>query len=851
MQTTENIVTADAVPTPDEVEGLQSAEERRKKYRAALKEGQRDKDTRLKAFLLEKRKHFRVVDADARSRHLQDIDMMCRYYNGDQYGDYVGGTYQPYTPQDGDYAYTIPVINGHVDQAFMQLLKTRIEYEFVPTNESDPNARSLSAMCEQLAVEEKDRLMTEDARADEILNSILDGESYRCLTWAVNPESPRKAKRLRYKQVQVTIPGRRECEGCGADAPAGAACECGATLVREIPPAVRTDSVEDGETEIRLGENTLHIPYLTAVKRSLTAQKLRHSTFIVERDYLPRHVAEWQYQTRIETGSEGTSEEVRIRQEQERSSMQVDALVGSGREPTGTVGNQSNVERERVWMDVSEYGHFYLGVAEQTPDGKTLAADTFLGEHYPEGCYVVYLGDEIVQLEGRNKNRQWSVVLYGKRPGSGRGAGLQNLIPLQDIVNDDFNQSYAIRMTSARPLTVVNRQAVKELPEAGQFLFIDKLPSGANSMNGAVAQYPGQTVPNDGTTERIEAAMQWIAGTASLMGSLGGADQRAMGTATGIAAATENAAGRMIGPIKQSVTADKELMFQILENIKEHSAPEQREELKERFGPDTVEYFFHCNFRQSLRIVVAQNTDMPRSMALTQANMMAFGNVAAGLAQAPWGAELLATMADTLGISFSIGQGRNDRKEAEYRLNKLAAIEAGIKRKNPAYLADTQRAAEQMFLLLSDFCAPLIPQADPAVDDPFVFMQEHQSFMDAYKDWLFGEQSKTASKARRMVVIQLFMEHLKAQMGREFETAAMQKEMQDKLNPPPPMPPEPAPEELAAQQGEADERALLEATLEHETDEESKDNELERDLVRQEQGAMLKAATRPQNGARG
>src|SRR5215212_3568922 len=105
---------------PEDADKPRSEATRKEKYRASLRDRQKDTDTTT-AFLLRKRDDLRRVDKDARMKHLQDVDQMCRYYNGDQYGDYDdAGVYQPYTLRDGDFAYTIPVINGHVDQAFMQ-----------------------------------------------------------------------------------------------------------------------------------------------------------------------------------------------------------------------------------------------------------------------------------------------------------------------------------------------------------------------------------------------------------------------------------------------------------------------------------------------------------------------------------------------------------------------------------------------------------------------------------------------------------------------------------------------------------------------------------------------------------
>src|SRR5262249_38099686 len=149
-------------------------------------------------------------------------------------------------------------------------------------------------------------------------------------------------------------------------------------------------------------------------------------------------------------------------------------------------------------------------------------------------------------------------VLYGKRPGTARGTGHQPGIPLQDIVDDTFNLDYAILMSSM-PLRVAVRKYIQEFPGPENFLFLDGLPNNMPISN-AVTQYPAQTPSGmaGATSERIEGAMQFILGTFSVGGPVGAPDQRAMGTATGVAAAQETAAGRMEPPTNQRIAADKE-----------------------------------------------------------------------------------------------------------------------------------------------------------------------------------------------------------------------------------------------------------------------------------------------------
>jgi len=828
----------------DTIKPLDSEDARKQRYRADLIDKQKESQQKLSDFLINLRNDLRVTDEDTRRKWLQDVDMMCRYCNGDQYGEYVDGVYRSASFNEGDYAYTLPVIAGHVEQAFMQMLRTEVQFEFAPKDESDPNAKLIAKMCEDLAIEEKSRLMDEEARMDEIMNTILAGVSYRCLVWGVNPDAPKMVDRMSYDDEEVETEGGRKCEACGYDVPPDEdACpHCGSTLITDVPGA-KFNRSNPVTKQVALGENLLHIPNLLAVQRDLNASKLKHATFVIERDSLPLSDAEWRYQTRIQPDSGMQPLDIRFQEEQQRATMQTDAVIGSARSWADTYYRSRPVTREFIYLDPVRYGAFYNGVEETTPDGDKCAIG-LLGDTYPDGLFMLVVGNTIIKLKAVNFRRRWTEIFFGKRAGSSRGAGLQSMMPLNDIVNDSFNLDYSLGM-AGHPFTAIARKYVKDLPEVNNVLFVDNIPPGG--LDAVVKRFPGQTPTGflGQTSQQIQAAMQFIGGTQTLTGNYGAPDNQVMSTATGVAASQENAAARMTGPIHQAIQADKEFMFQILDNLQEYCAadksPEQFKALVKRFGPDVCAHFFKCNFRQTVNINVSKNTDVPRSMALTQAKAMAFGQIAQAFAktEVPWAEDLLASLADTIGVPFDIGPGRTDRREAVYRLNKLAAIEDRIRDQNAGYLEDSPQSAQAMMQALEQFCAPLMTLDQPST----CFLQDHDAFMDVYKDALFSEQAKTWSEARRMVVVNMWMMHFDAKAEQQFRFAAHQRELTQTMMPPQPeMPPTPSPEEQQAMEDHQDQRMVAGELLKRHADEAAKDADHHRRMTEAEHKAELEQA---------
>lgn len=861
-------------------EDILTREQKAERYRSRLMEVQKGRSIRLSLFLKRKRIYFRGVDELARRKRIEDIDLMHRYFNGDQYGNYNDiGLYED-RRQEGDFAYVINVLNGHVEAAFLQILKVRPGYKVNPENAGDTNARQVASMCESLALKDYKRLM-KDVRHAEIYNSLLAGESARYVYWAPNPKAPKKAKRAEYTREEIEIPGRRECQGCSADvADQVESCpKCGVGYIKTIPPGVAYRDKMTGVKEVLLGENRLHVPHPMSIQRDMSALAADDSTFLIERSYLDKHVAEWKYQAVIDnTGLLGLSPEMQMRYDLERSSIQTDAVIGSARGGVSGPGRAAfggdlanvpfnKVEQERQFLEPAEYGQFYCDVDETLPNGKVIPAGTLLGEYFPRGMYVLWCGETIIDVDECVRGRKWSRLRYGQIAGTNSGAGLKKLMSIQDMINDDLNLTQAVKTTVGHPLTIIDGKAVYELPGAGQILKISK--AGNTSVHDLVAQYPGQTMNNaDGIQEKLNAAMQFIAKTNTVgAGPVGAPDmQAAAHTATGIAALEAQAAAGQSGAVDQQMVADEELIFQILENIQEFctedKSPEQYKELVTDHGADIVQAFFVMNLRQALSVGVEENSDVPRSLALRTANQLAFGQIATELlkiaAQVPWVMQFLANLAESMGIPFSMVEGSSDRREAEYRLNKLSAIEDRIKNKDPMMMGNPEACAMMMYEALARFCHPLIsepegPEPPPGPDGapapeqegtkeaaaPRTFMQNHVAFMDAYKDELFSEHGRSRSVAWRLTVIQLWMDHFKAKISAEAEMAGLQAEIVAKLNPPPP---QPDPGELAAAQETDRANALEDASLQHAADQEGKDKDMEREAAAKVMDAELQDA---------
>jgi hypothetical protein len=870
------------MPTDETAEILETSESRAmdgdsivpraqaaKLYRSKLKSHNQKHGLRLNKFLLGRRKYIRALDQIPRRKRAEDVDLMCRYYNGDQYGRYNEfGMYED-DRQDGDFAYTLPVLAGHVEQAFIQILKVRPKYEATADDKDNATMGLVASMCEDLGIKELDRVM-EPVLHSELYNLVLSGDSVRFVGWDVDKVNPKTATRIKHTIQPVDLPARRECAQCKANVGDDETqCpKCGSAEITDIPAGTSNQMVPE-PYEVELGQNVVRLPHMLAVQIDMSAIEPADSSFLVEYGYLDKHVMEWEYQSPINESSEGLPIEMQMRFDLERGSNQTDAIIGSarlaspGREgafgaTTHATGSAPRGKQplERHYWDPSQYGQYVCQVDETLPDGTILKAGTVLGDRYPKGLIVVFGGDTILQMDPCIRRRKVTHIRYGRVAGTNSGAGLKKIMPLQNAENDNFNLGQTIKHTVGRPLTVLHGRWVHELPGPGNLLKVTN--AGLDDVGKVVKQFPGQSMSQgDGAAQLIEGAMQFIAGTSTVGGGMaaGAPDMRAASTAHGVAAMVEQGADRQSGPVGQRIAADKELMFQLLENIQEYSTDEQKAELAKRFGKDVVKAFCSTKLRHSITIGIKNNTDLPRSMALTQANYIAFGQILGqimpslveGNPMAHYVKEFLDDMATAMGFPSSLGEGRNDRREAGYRLNVLIEVEQQVIAENPELATDAIKCAAAMHEKMAQIFAPLIPnaeqeaQVDPTKMPPDevtlarLFLQAHEVFMDVYKDALDSEPAKGWTDAHKLCVIQMFLDHLNALQAKKTVETEMQANMQQRLEPPPPPeatpPAQPTVAEQAALADQAHAHDIHGKVADHMAGEDAADAESQRRVI--------------------
>lgn len=663
-------------------------ENKRKKHRRQILDRikKSGKKQPLKNLLLEKLRQLAGLDAEARRITNRDIATFFQYYDGNEYGEFDDdGNWEKYP--DDKIAYSMLLVPSQVDSGKTTLLKTRLEYETNPKFDDSMLDRQMADMCQDIASEEMERAMTEKMRAREVLYLLLAGQSYREHYYAVNPLHSQTAEIPEYSYEKITVGGDTVCAQCYSKMSddADVCPQCGSTEL-ESREQGETGNIQTTTREIDLPENQIRIPNPLAIQHDLTKDDINYS-FFIERDLMSRNEAEYLYDQIFTSADSPMDSGVLYERELQRQRVKAGLATEDETVSQMFIGTgEESVQRTRVWLPVYHYanipvlennwhysktdGLIFAESSDDTPqNSKSIKYGSFLRDIFPNGMYLCFIAEDCVEINEGQVSERWLKTVCGIRPANADGSGFRRIRSLADIKNDSYNLKMKVQEDDANPQTFVNRKMVSNLAPVGSFNFLD-LQEGER-MSDAVWQMPGAAAhPSiDGTIQEIDNIAQYSAGTFSSIGN--GAPGSIGGTATAVLHMSEESAGRFIETVRQIASSDIESRYMFLENIQKYAIEPVKKQLTERFGKAVAQRFFEANLRQIVKITVKKGTDQPKSQTVQMAKMQSYGQIAAQLAQHPNGQQMLADFAQAIDLPISVGEGLNDKAEAERRIGLL------------------------------------------------------------------------------------------------------------------------------------------------------------------------------------
>lgn len=772
---------------------------------------------RLHAFLNRTLDAISSLDEDENLKIHNSMVKCVAYYDGRWDGEIRNGVWHDNETITGQILPEDNEAKRQVDKLQMEMCRSRIGYMVDAVLKHQAAKREAAEFANHRLQVNQERIETEPFIQAENLSLLLKTTAFRYSFFDTNADSQEQSVELQVLRSMTDGAEVSVCRTCGLKIEPNTPCPyCGDTMQKSIavPPS---ESIDVQQKKVSAGRVVTVRPDATMVQLDLNARDVPSSSFVRWRLVLRRCDWEAMYPNQRIPSSDVFSEAARKQAEAQNTPS------NSGWDGTENAGGDQfeKIEGELVWLDAKVYQRYRNREPETLGKDKILVAGTLLTDQFPDGVCVTRIGKTILDLYPSNKNKCWTMCVYGLREHALHGSGTTALLGPQDIINEANSVILANQINNSVGRDLLRSGAIEggQLPRIDQVAYVLNAPDDVNDIGKwahAKIQPEGLTTDVYAFREAMKGSIQDAAGTSSLS-MQGAADLKVLGTATGVEASRDQAVGRMIPNRKLQAFMGTEWGRQVLELERENYTPEVFLELAGKgnekgevlYSERGVRTFFNSTVRNDFSVKPVEGSWMPTTPAQEKANATEFGMIAAQMKEAPQSQDVLATIAPMLGVPYSVNEFGAAQRAASMRLEAYSRIAEGVA--SP----DTIPTPETVEVVLSN--CPEWARVDPLMDT-------HDAYLDYYEDWWMSDEGRNADTLLRMVVSAVVGQHKQGIVAQGQEKATMQTAIQ--------APAMAAADEAAAQQGaEAHEQAeqdlikqklgethLAELTREHEAE---------------------------------
>lgn len=649
-------------------------------------------------------------------------------------------------PKDNDYF-------KQIEKLKMEASRTRIRYQVEPVDKSSPAMREAAQFRTRRLEVNQERIETEPFLQAEILSLLLKTISYRYSFFDLNADSQEKSTELQIIKQMIEGQALAVCRTCKMRAEEGVPCaHCGdtETVSVSVPPREQL-SIE--QQKVPAGRVVTVRPDATMVQLDLNARGIADSSFIRWRVVMRRCDWEAMYPNqRIPSNQkDGIEREYRSALQSHPSNS---ADWAASDDDSGG-GQFEKIEGELVWLDPKVYQRYASREAEKIGD-EILPANTPLRAKYKEGCCVARIGTKILDLYPSNKNKCWTMCVYGIREHALHGSGTTALLGPQDIINEEnaLILAHQIYMSAGREFVRSGALEGNDLPPLDRVGIVNNAPDDRDLLTWAYGRSQPHGLSGDvyAFREAMRGSLQDAAGTSSL--SLqGAADMKALGTATGVEASRDQAIGRMIPNRKLQAYAGVQWAEQILRLEHEHYTPEvfldYAAKGNERGEIQFTERGINTSFQAShtdFIIKPVEGSWVPISPQQVRANATEFASVAAMTkgADGATDGEMLSILAPAYGQDYDVNEWGGDQRMALMRVEEYTRVARGLAQ--PEQIP-TPELVEVVLANCSEWA-----RVNPEMD-------RHPAYRDFYQDWFVSDSGKRADSLLRAVIQRVYQLH--------------------------------------------------------------------------------------------
>jgi hypothetical protein len=503
------------------------------------------------------------------------------------------------------------------------------------------------------------------------------------------------------------------------------------------------------------------------------------------------------------------------------------------KEDTSGMKEFKKLHYEELWISPAVYTSYRFPSPVQTNSGQTIPAQTRAKELFPHGFYFTRVKKRICQLFPQSAGDCLSHAVNSIGEGF-HGQGEWDLNELQDQATELTSlKMNSAMLDSTSPLMVregvVDTEAFEN--KVGQVVPVGQDAS-ERSLDDIMRRVPMTGLSKEvyALSEETSGKMQHRVGAWSTQSDA--PDVQAQGTATGIATIARQSLGRRGPQLQNYAQMEIDQAYQKLEQRQKYWPKKMYEQFALEIGSDAVKWFMNCNVRQDISITVAPGSWMPALDEDKKADFQAFLTLIG---------PLLLAKGDPKIIDDVIREGNNifgngslnfadisqENVEARLRLDALQDVGSFTEQQFGQFILDpTTGDVNSEALNVAYAQTAKLLKIDHIQEDPQdifatlpldVMLDDHQEFIEAYKDWLKSAEGRAASIFVRTLVRELANYHIQAESFEAYKMkqygnlaqlpdlqagviADQVQTEQDQMNQPPPAQPAPAPQPSPAQQ---------------------------------------------------
>lgn len=718
-----------------------------------------DKDTIEVDFTEWARLILKVIDGENQEeemRRVRKITKLMMYYRGNQRGfwsahtgDWVPMDPDAFEPRDAAMLLINNQIRPMVKSLAKEWARSRSRLKVVATDDT-VEKKGAARYATAVLTKKQDKLMPESFRQTEGKSAFLAGNYLRYTCYDKKAKGAYAAVPEVEKFNEKTHEDYAWCPSCGRNVDMGhvsnsapayggedtASCpHCGFSGVQVQRGEEQNLSRMKKVKKVRVGHQATRLVDVREVKVHVRARTLDQTPYLRWRQYVLRSTLKEQFrwatikpvtpspitryiqETELNTGSSGGVNKTSLMSIEE---------YGAG------MGGMT--EFVRLWVRPSMYFDLRAKRDLKLGDGEIMKRGDKFIERYPDGMYIAFCGEELLDVKGEVLDRYWAHGAYEKLIESFWGDGVDDLVAMQQLVNEMQSLFVENIIYNASPKIIYN-------PFLIEAAMLDNNPSQMTPMSRnakrddnpkeAIYQMSGMSIGRDVPDAKISAIEDMRTQSGAHLAMQGANDPR-LNTATAMAIARDASIASLGTPLALKSEVDVVWARQVLALEQEYWVDGVSDKALGNYSLAEAQWFKECDIETDLEITVEAGSWVPRTEQEVKMDFLEFvtaGGIPLGFANPQVPYEIKQRAAELLRMPLDLDKLQPDIRNAHLRVEQLQAasrvlLDAGVINES----TDDERI---IMLLISD-----VP-VDMYIDD-------HPTFISTYTAWLKTDEGRFA-----------------------------------------------------------------------------------------------------------